>query len=121
MKKKTKKKVIKQTKLLPTELFEQQMEAAGIPSYVKEHKFLAKRRFRFDFAWVDLKLAFELEGGVWTRGRHTSPIGYTRDCEKYNLAAIDGWTVLRATSGQVSEGKAIEWLIMYLNTKGFNL
>jgi very-short-patch-repair endonuclease len=67
----------------------------NIPEPVKEHKFDSKRKFRFDFAWIDCKLAVEIEGGVWIAGRHTRGSGFVKDMEKYNLAVKNGWKVLR--------------------------
>ena len=65
--------------------------------YVKELKFSSKRRFRFDYAIKFYKIAIEIEGVVSKKSRHTTITGYSRDCEKYNLAAIEGWRVLRYT------------------------
>ena len=58
-----------------------------------EHKFCPSRRFRFDWAWVEKKVAVEVDGGVWLRhgGRH----GMDKDREKLNIAASLGWLVLR--------------------------
>lgn len=56
-----------------------------------EHRFHPTRRWRFDFAWPACKVAVELEG----RGRHQTVAGVRADCEKYNTAALMGWTVLR--------------------------
>lgn len=53
--------------------------------------------WRFDFAWPDLKVAVELEGGTWVRGRHTRPMGFEGDAWKYNVAQLMGWVVLRYT------------------------
>ncbi|MFA5135558.1 MAG: hypothetical protein WC505_07280 [Patescibacteria group bacterium] len=70
-----------------------------VPPPVKEWKFAKEigRRWAFDFAWPDVKLAVEIEGGVWIGGRHTSGAGFTKDMEKYNAAALMGWTLLRYT------------------------
>ena len=57
--------------------------------------FYNGRRWRFDFAWPRRRVAVEVEGGVFSRGRHVRPSGFINDCEKYNAAALDGWTVLR--------------------------
>lgn len=50
---------------------------------------------RFDFCIPDKKMAFELEGGVWSKGRHVRPRGFIKDCIKYNLATSLGWSVYR--------------------------
>jgi len=75
--------------------------AVGLPQPVREFRFAAPRRWRFDFAWPDSRIAVEIEGGIWSRGRHVRPAGYARDAEKYNAAAAAGWVVLRYTSQQL--------------------
>lgn len=62
---------------------------------VAEHRFDPSRRWRFDFAWPDKRLALECEGGVWTGGRHTRGSGFVKDIEKYNSAVRQGWRILR--------------------------
>lgn len=59
-----------------------------------------KRKFRFDWAIEGrgLKIAIEYEGIVSKRSRHTSLTGYTKDCEKYNMAMAQGWLPLRFTA-----------------------
>lgn len=64
----------------------------------KEFRFFPKRRWRFDFAIPEIKVAIEIEGGVYTNGRHTRGLGYEKDCEKYNTAILEGWKVFRITS-----------------------
>lgn len=64
---------------------------------VKEYRFHSTRKWRFDFAIPRYKIAIEVEGGVWTGGRHTSPQGFLGDMEKYNTATVMGWRVLRTT------------------------
>jgi very-short-patch-repair endonuclease len=68
---------------------------SGVPIPEKEHRFHPTRRWRFDLAWPAHRVALEVEGGVWTGGRHTSGAGFVKDMEKYNAAAGDGWRVLR--------------------------
>lgn len=67
--------------------------------YITELKFLEDRKFRFDFAFVrnGIKVAIEYEGINSGTSRHTSITGYSKDTEKYNLATIHGWKVLRYT------------------------
>jgi hypothetical protein len=64
----------------------------------REFRFDLKRMWKFDFAWPKHGVAVELEGGVFTKGRHTRSMGFVRDCEKYNAAVRLGWRVLRYTS-----------------------
>lgn len=64
---------------------------------VKEFKFHPKRRWRFDYAIPEYRIALEVEGVVWTGGRHTRPQGFLGDIEKYNTATLMGWRVFRTT------------------------
>ena len=68
---------------------------------IREWQFALDRKHRFDFAWPSLKVAVELHGGVYTRGRHVRGSGFTNDCEKYTLAASSGWLILHFTSAQL--------------------
>ena len=72
---------------------------ALFPEYVKEFKF-SDRRFKFDYYIPGLKLGIEYEGIMVEKEEvsdHTSRVGYTSNCEKYNLAQILGYKVLRYT------------------------
>jgi len=84
-----------------------QIRALRLPSPEREHRFHATRRWRFDFAWPALKVAAEVEGGIWTGGRHVRGKGYESDCMKYSVAALAGWIVIRATPGMVHDGDAV--------------
>ena len=79
--------------------------AVNGPELVREHRFLETRRWRFDFAHVETKTAIEIEGGVWTGGRHTRGSGFIADAEKYNESALMGWTVFRLPGQMVN----VEW------------
>lgn len=63
----------------------------------QEFRFHKTRMWRFDYAIPEHKIAIEVEGGVWTGGRHTNPQGFMGDIEKYNQAALLGWRVFRTT------------------------
>ena len=71
-----------------------QAEAERKFRFVTEHKFHDKRKFRFDIAFLPEKVAVELDGAVFTQGRHTRGKGFIQDCVKKNLAAELGWVVL---------------------------
>jgi very-short-patch-repair endonuclease len=64
----------------------------------REYRFIKDRRFRFDIALPDHKIAIEFEGGVYSAGRHTRSTGYINDAKKYNLATMHGWKLMRYTT-----------------------
>ena len=80
---------------------------AYLISYCQEHgvelyrelKFAEDRKFRFDWAIKELMIAVEYEGIFSKKSRHTTQSGYSKDTEKYNLAASLGWQVYRYTAG----------------------
>lgn len=84
------------------------IRAVGLPEPERELRFHPTRRWRFDFAWPDRKIAVEVDGGTWTGGRHTRPGGFEKDAEKINAATLLGWRVIRVTSAMVGDGRAID-------------
>jgi very-short-patch-repair endonuclease len=89
------------------------LKALELPEPVFEYKFHHVRKWRIDIAWPKYKLALEIEGGVWTNGRHNRPGGYLKDMEKYNALAIAGFYLLRTIPEEIQTGEAInivaEW------------
>ena len=72
------------------------------PALVKELKFIEDRKFRADFAHMGSRTLIEIEGGVFVRGRHMRPGGFINDCEKYYLATMNGWSVIRLTPNMIT-------------------
>ena len=101
---------MKPIKDLQLRLLATQLVGSGYPEPEPEYQFARPRRWRFDLAWPELMLAFEKEGGVYARGRHTRGKGFEDDIEKYNAAELAGWTLIRASTGQISSGLAYNWL-----------
>lgn len=79
------------------------LQVQGAPAPVREHRFQPGRRWRFDFAWPEVKVYVEIEGGTFVRGRHVRPLGYAQDCEKYNAATLAGWAGLRFTTDMLEK------------------
>lgn len=79
-------------------------KADGLPMPTPEYRFDSKRRWRIDFCWPAYLVALEIEGGVFTRGRHTRPTGFLRDMEKYNRAAELGYRIFRCTPTTIHVG-----------------
>lgn len=76
----------------------------------KELQFHPKRKWRFDYAIPEIKVAIEVEGGVWTQGRHTRGKGFIGDMEKYNQAVILGWRLIRVTPDTLITGNTISMI-----------
>lgn len=87
-----------------------QCKAVGLPVPVTEHRFHSTRRWRFDVAWIEHKLAVEVDGGGFVHGRHSRGTGIERDSEKYAEALLLGWRVLRTTPRQVRQGITLAWI-----------
>lgn len=83
---------------------------------VTEFKFHPTRKWRFDFAIPERRIAIECEGAVWTNGRHNRGSGFIGDLEKYNEAARLGWFVFRFDAGAIQKGEAIRFLMGVLET-----
>ncbi len=79
----------------------------------REFRF-CERRWRVDFAFPEKKLAIEIEGGVWSGGRHVRGTGYSADLEKHNALAILGWRLLRFSTAMVENGTAINTTLAML-------
>lgn len=99
------------------ETLAQQIHALKLPAPLREFRFDAIRKWRFDFAWKEKKLAVECEGITFraVAGRHQRAEGFSKDCEKYNTAQMQGWVVLRFTQPMVKSGEAIKMISEALN------
>jgi len=95
------------------------LAADGLPPFEREHRFHKQRKWRFDFAWPEYKVAIECEGAIWSQGRHTRGLGFQKDCTKYNEAALDGWLVIRVTAKHIDSGRALVWARRALTERGW--
>jgi hypothetical protein len=89
----------------------------GIPVPEVEFEFHPIRGWKFDFAWpaghrcADASvaaatpylggLALEVQGAIWTGGRHSRGSGLVKEYEKMNAAAELGWRVMYCTPQEV--------------------
>ena len=84
-----------------------QLKALRI-EFEREFKFHPKRKWSADFYIVGKKILVEVEGGIWSGGRHTRGKGYIGDMDKYNSATMMGYQVIRFSTEQVKSGLAIK-------------
>lgn len=113
----------------------------GVRTPAHEFRFHPVRRWRFDLAFPDIKLAVEIDGGGFGRvvmchqcrapvkrflkdgrcvpvregGRHSTGAGQEADHEKINEAILLGWRVLRFTPGQIKNGYALRAILQAIN------
>lgn len=80
-----------------------------------EWYFYPERKWRFDYALPELKIAIEIDGGVFTGGRHSGGIGQKKDMEKMNAAVLTGWRVLHYTPDEKFISNTIEQIKELIN------
>lgn len=68
------------------------IRSAGLPEPITEYQFNPDRKFKFDFCWLEQKVALEAEGMA-----HRTKERFQSDLVKYNSALSMGWRVFRAT------------------------
>lgn len=91
-----------------------QLDLMRIP-HEREVVFAPPRKWRADFRIGNLLI--EVEGGVWTAGRHTRGSGFEADCEKYAKAMLLGYRVLRVTPAMIDDGRAIDYIMRLTNER----
>jgi len=95
------------------------LKSEGLPVPEYEFKFHPKRRWRADYCWPDpYWLILEVEGGVWTGGRHTRGYGFAKDMEKYNAAAVLGYRLLRCEPRKLVTATTLETIRIALLQSG---
>jgi len=105
---KTKKKLENEQALI--QLIESIEQQTGYEA-VREFRFHGSRKWRFDLAWPAVGIALEIDGGVWSRGRHVRPLGYLKDVEKLNAANLMHWHVFRTDWQSVKNGEALKLML----------
>jgi hypothetical protein len=85
----------------------------GWPVPVAEYRFNAERRWRFDLCWPDHWIAVEVEGGLFSGGRHVRGASLRREYAKLNDAQIRGWIVLMILPEQITNGTLSDLLAAY--------
>lgn len=89
--------------------FINQLKQTGLPRPDESEYLFAKeigRKWRADFAYTEIRLLVEIEGGEFINGRHNRNL--RGDAEKYNSAVLLGWKVLRFTGSMLKSGEAMD-------------
>jgi len=80
--------------------FEATWKILGGPELEREYQFCPTRKWRSDYRTGSTLI--ELEGGVFSGGRHVRPGGFTEDAFKYNAATLLGYRVIRIATGMAT-------------------
>lgn len=91
-----------------------QLEQEGLGPFAREYRWHPQRKWRADFAWPAKRVMLEVEGAVWTGGRHTFGSGFRDDAIKYAEAALAGWLVIRASPDMVRDRTALHLVVRAL-------
>jgi hypothetical protein len=71
-------------------------------AFVKEYKFCKERKWKIDYYLPELNAAIEVDGGVWSGGRHVNPKGFLNDMEKYNAITMAKIQLLRIDTDRLN-------------------
>lgn len=84
----------------------------GLPEPIPEFRFEPTRKWKADWLFEanGKRVALEIEGAVWTNGRHTRPKGFLGDIEKYNNLSLNGIYLLRVTPDNLLKTSTVEML-----------
>lgn len=78
-----------------------QLVEEGIDKFERQFLFHPTKKYRFDFAWPEHKLACEVQGAIWIKGHHSYGAGLIEDYKKANEAAILGWRMIYVSSNML--------------------
>lgn len=96
-------------------LFDMHLKAHKIAGFERELVFHPERKWRFDFANTEHRIAVEIDGGIFgKKSGHNTGSGILRKMEKMNEAQRLGWRVFSFSTGQVSTGEAVNYLLEVL-------
>lgn len=97
----------------------EQLAKHGVTGLVRQHRFHEGRRWAFDLASLEWKLAIEIQGVDHRRRGHQSVKGFKNDCQKFSAAFGMGWTVVPILHSMIADGSACELIASGLKQRGF--
>lgn len=95
---------------------EVQLRAHNI-RFEKQYRFHPTRKWRADFAMLNEQrkgLMVEVQGGIYSGGRHTRGDAIEDECEKFAYAIMLHWYVMPITAKQIANGSAIKWICQFM-------
>lgn len=107
-------------KKIDSALFQAMCKAHGLPPGIPEYQFMPGRKWAFDWmfqcpdqflggrrrGWLYERVGLEIQGALFTEGRHTRGAALLEEYEKLNTAQILGYKIILVTPDQVETGEA---------------
>lgn len=103
----------------PRERLGQELALLGFAAEVPFPGISGKRRYRWDWALPERRIAVEYQGIIGKShghgdASHASIAGMLRDHEKFSEASVLGWTVILANARTAESGQVIGWVLAAL-------
>lgn len=92
-------------------------ERMGLPRPVQELRFHPVRFWRMDFAWPEYGVFLEVQGGLFTNGRHNRGAAMLKEFEKINTASSLGWRPLYCQPSDLMTTATADFIRAALNHK----
>lgn len=83
-------------------------DARGLPRPTPEVQFHPTRKWRCDFCWIAERVVMEVDGGIFTNGRHTRGSGWIKDAEKRRELAAMGYLLIPVSPDEVAAGAWVD-------------
>jgi hypothetical protein len=71
--------------------------------YRKQTESARCRKWIADYAWPEVKVLVDVQGGVWHKSGHSSPKGLLRDYARAITAAAGGWLFIPVAGEQLTK------------------
>jgi very-short-patch-repair endonuclease len=97
-------------------------EFSAIPVWESDYekryaKSKRSKRYRADFAHPQARVAIEIQGGTWNRGRHVQATGYARDARKFNLCQLSEWQVFLLVTETATDAAVLQEIAQHIRRR----
>lgn len=94
-------------------------ERHGLPKPEMQALLIPSRKFRWDLAWPAYRVCVDVQGGMYSNGRHLRVQGYETDLVKSALVQLEGYIALAFTPRQIDDNVAVMFIAAALAAHGW--